>query len=50
MNRESVMTADRYFGTEIAMDSKSCLVFNLTQKVYERKDFQTIIEDGLKVT
>jgi hypothetical protein len=50
MNRETAMTADRYFGTEIAMDTRSCLVFNLSQRVYERKDFQKIIEEGLVIT
>lgn len=50
MNRETVMTADRYFGTDIAMDSRSCLEFNLSSRVYERKDFKTILEEGLIIT
>jgi hypothetical protein len=44
------MPEDRYFGTEYAMDARSCLVFSLSKRVYERKDFQTIINEGLVIT
>ena len=50
MQRETVMPEDRYFGTEYAMDARSCLVFSLSKRVYERKDFQTIINEGLVIT
>ena len=49
MNRESIQE-DRVFGTEAAMNQFSCLVFNLTTRVYERKELSTVMEEGLKIT
>lgn len=50
MERNSSVADDLYFGTEAAMDQHSCLVFNLTSRVYERKELENIMEDGLKIT
>jgi hypothetical protein len=44
------MTEDKFFGTTVAMDEKSCLVFNLTQKTYERKTLHAVMQEGLRVT
>lgn len=50
MNRVSIITEDKFFGTTVAMDKKSCLVFNLTQKTYERKTLYAVMQEGLRVT